>query len=480
VGHVHETIRLIRRVFPIRNCSNQKFRTAPRPCLEYHIKRCQAPCQDLVDRETYRAVIRQVERFLEGRADEVLSDLHGQLNEAVEALRFERAAELRDQIRAVEAIHAQQKVATTAGRELDAVAWAVAGRDAFVQVFTVRDGRLTGRESFELSGVEERGEDEICRAFLTQYYERATYVPREILVPCAPEDTATLDTWLRSKRGGAVRMLAPQRGEKARLLEMVRHNAEVARDEALRRLEVGDDEREEALLGIQHALGLQRPPRRMECYDISNTQGTESVASMVVFTDGMPDKSQYRRFRIKTVVGPNDFESMAEVIRRRFVHQQLADSGDRPDLKKFAVMPDLVIVDGGKGQLSSAVRVLRDLQVDMDIFGLAKEHEWLFQPDSPDPIVLDMRSPALKMIRHLRDEAHRFAITYHRNLRGKRNLRSLLDEVPGIGPARRRTLLAAYTSLDAIRDAPAEDLAELPGMTLKAAEAVKEYLTGGV
>jgi excinuclease ABC subunit C len=476
---VHETIRLLRRIFPIRNCTNQKFRNAARPCLEFHIKRCQAPCQQWVDRETYRETLRQVERFLEGHAEEVLADLTRQLKDAAAALEFERAAELRDQIRAIEAIHTQQKVASTAGRELDAIAWAVAGRDAFVQVFTVRGGRLTGREAFQLEGVEQRGDDEIARAFLMQYYERAREVPREILVPTEPEDGQTLRAWLTAKRGGAIQLRVPRRGEKARLLEMVRHNAETARDEAERRLTVQDREREEALLGIQHALGLERVPRRMECYDISNTQGTESVASMVVFTDGVPDKSQYRRFRIRSVEGPNDFQSMAEVIRRRFLHQRLAEEAGHPGMGRFAESPDLVIVDGGKGQLSAAVKVLDELGLTVPIFGLAKQHEWLFQPGSPDPIVLDLRSPALKMIRYLRDEAHRFAITYHRSLRGKRNLSSLLEEVPGIGPSRRRALLTHFGSLDAIRAASLDELAKVPGMTQKAAETVKEYLYGG-
>jgi excinuclease ABC subunit C len=476
---VHETIRLLRRIFPIRNCTNQKFRNAVRPCLEYHIKRCQAPCQGFVDRETYRATMQQVERFLEGHADEVLADLRRRLKAASEALEFERAAELRDQVRAIEALTTQQKVASTAGRELDAIAWASAGADTYVQVFTVREGRLVGREAFELGGTDDQDTTAVAHAFLTQYYERATYIPREILVQALPEDVEALRTWLSAKRGGPVKIAAPRRGEKARLLEMVRHNAEVARDEAGRRVAVQEREREEALLGIQHALGLDRRPRRMECYDISNTQGTESVASMVVFTDGMPDRSQYRRFRIRTVEGPNDFASMAETIRRRFLHQRLAQEADRPEWRRFAETPDLIIVDGGKGQLSAAVAVLQELGVSVPIFGLAKEHEWLFQPGSPDPIVLDLRSPALKMIRYLRDEAHRFAITYHRRLRTRRNLRSVLEDVPGIGPARRRALLARYGSLEAIRQASAEELAELPGMTLKAAETVKEYLSGG-
>lgn len=473
---VHETIRLLRRIFPIRNCTNQKMRNAARPCLEFHINRCQAPCQNLVSRDTYRAMMKRVEQFLEGRADQVAQDLTAQLKVAAAELRFERAAELRDQVRAIDAIWAQQKVAGAAGRELDAVAWSLNGPEALVQVFTVRDGRLVGRESFALSGVEDHGGPEIAKAFLTQYYERATYVPREVLVPVLPVDREVLEKWLSDRRRSKVVVGVPKRGEKLRLLEMVRQNSELARDEAVRRQSIGEKDREEALLGIQHSLGLERLPRRMECYDISNTQGTESVASMVVFSEGRPDKSQYRRFKIRTVEGPNDFQSMAEVIGRRFAHRDLAAQENRPGMKKFAEFPDLVIVDGGKGQLSSAVRALKDLDVDVPIFGLAKEHEWLFEPGRPDPIILDMSSPALNMIRYLRDEAHRFAITFHRSLRTKRNLKSLLDDIPGIGPKRKRALLQAYPDLDGIRGAVAEDLARVPGMNMKAAEAVKTYL----
>lgn len=473
---VHETIRLLRRIFPIRNCTNQKMRNAARPCLEFHINRCQAPCQNLVSRDTYRAMMKRVEQFLEGRADQVAQDLTAQLKVAAAELRFERAAELRDQVRAIDAIWAQQKVAGAAGRELDAVAWSLNGPEALVQVFTVRDGRLVGRESFALSGVEDHDGPEIAKAFLTQYYERATYVPREVLVPVLPVDREVLEKWLSDRRRSKVVVGVPKRGEKLRLLEMVRQNSELARDEAVRRQSIGEKDREEALLGIQHSLGLERLPRRMECYDISNTQGTESVASMVVFSEGRPDKSQYRRFKIRTVEGPNDFQSMAEVIGRRFAHRDLAAQENRPGMKKFAEFPDLVIVDGGKGQLSSAVRVLKDLDVDVPIFGLAKEHEWLFEPGRPDPIILDMSSPALNMIRYLRDEAHRFAITFHRSLRTKRNLKSLLDDIPGIGPKRKRALLQAYPDLDGIRGAVAEDLARVPGMNMKAAEAVKTYL----
>ena len=476
-GAVRETIRMLRRVFPIRNCSNQKFKNTPRPCLEYHIGRCQGPCHNLVDQDTYRTMMGRVERLLEGHGDDVVVDLRTQMEASADRMEFERAAELRDQLKAVEAITAQQKVASTAGRELDAVAWAVLGPMALVHVFSIRDGRLIGRQQLELKGVEDQEPAELARAFLVQYYQNARSVPREILVPVEPDDAATLTAWLREKRGAAVHVAVPRRGEKARLLAMVSENAALARDEVKRRLEIQDRDRDDALLGLQHALGLPRLPRRMECYDISNTQGTESVASMVVFTDGRPDKSQYRRFKIRTVEGPDDFRSMAEVIRRRFTHRELAEQQNRPDLKRFALFPDLVIVDGGRGQLSAAVRVLEEIGVDVPIFGLAKQHEWLFQPHEAEPIILTWDSPPLKLLRHLRDEAHRFAITFHRDLRTKRNLRSLLDDVPGIGPKRKKALLAAFPNLDAIAAASGEELARVPGMTSKAAEAVQAYLS---
>ena len=478
VGAVHETIRLLRRIFPIRNCTNQKFKNAARPCLEHHIGRCQAPCQAMVSQDAYRENVRRLERVLEGRSDEVVADLTRQVTAAAAALEFERAAELRDQVRALEALREQQKVAGRAGRELDAVGWAAAGNGAEVQVFMVRDGRLEGREGFQLEGLEglaDGSDGELARAFLTQYYERAQRVPREILVPVAPYDAPLLEEWLSARRGQRVHIRVPERGEKRRLMEMVEENAVWARDEALRRQAVGERDRGQALLEIQHSLGLAALPARMECYDISNTQGTESVASMVVFLDGAPDKSQYRRFRIRTVVGANDFASMAEVLTRRFEHQALAQESDDPQVKRFATWPDLVVVDGGKGQLSSAVAALERIQVDVPIFGLAKQHEWLYAPDSADPIVLDMNSASLKLLRHLRDEAHRFAITFHRTLRTKRNLRSLLDDIPGIGPTRKRQLLKAYATVEAVAQADVAELARVPGMTAPAAQSLKEH-----
>ena len=474
---VHETIRLLRKIFPIRNCTNMKFKNAARPCLEYHIKRCPAPCQSLISRDDYRAMMRSVELFLEGKAEDVRDHLVSQLTAAAQELDFERAAKLRDQVRAIEEITAQQKVARDAGRNLDAISWVVDRQDAFVQVFRVRDGRLTGREAMTLTGVDGTNDGDIARAFLLQYYGRAQDIPAEILIEQLPEEPEDLMGWLRETRHGRIDLKVPQRGEKQRLLAMVRQNAMLARDEASRRLEVKDREREDALLGLKHALGLDNVPDRIECYDISNTQGTESVASMVVFTHGRPDKSQYRRFKIQSVQGPNDFLSMREVIMRRFRHQQLAEASVHT--KRFATTPDLLIIDGGRGQLGYAYKAMQEVDAPrVPIFGLAKEHEWLFEPERADPIILDRDSPPLKLLQHIRDEAHRFAITFHRQLRSKRNLRSLLDEVPGIGPQRKKQVLRHFPDLKALAgsESSVAELAHLPGMTTKAAEAVVSYL----
>lgn len=469
---VHDTIRLIRRIFPIRNCTNQKFNNAARPCLEFHIKRCQAPCQNLVDPVSYRETIKRVEDFLDGRMDAVEKDLLRSLKMAQEELAFERAAEVRDQVQAIRTITQQQKVSADAGRELDAINWAVSGTEAYVQIFMVRQGRLIGRESLTLTGVDETNEGEIGEALLMEYYARARDIPSEILITALPGDTDGIVQWLKDRRGGRIELKIPQRGEKLRLLEMVKKNAELSRDEALRRGESKEQQREEALLGLFHALGLTQHPRRIECYDISNTQGTESVASMVVFTNGRPDKSQYRRFKIRTVEGPNDFQSMYEVLTRRFAH---GDAGsDLPGKSRFAERPDLLIIDGGRGQLGYAKRAMDEQGVgDIAVFGLAKEHEWLFEPGSPEPIVLDHDTPSLKLLQHIRDEAHRFAITFHRKLRSQRNLRSLLDGIPGIGPKRKKILMRAYPNLDTLITAPTEDIAKLPGMTWPVAEAVQ-------
>ncbi|PSR23538.1 MAG: excinuclease ABC subunit C [Sulfobacillus acidophilus] len=473
---VRDTIRLLRKIFPIRNCTNQKFQNAARPCLEYHIGHCQAPCQKLVSESDYRQMMHQVEQFLEGRADDVEKDLMDRMRQAAEELQFEKAAELRNQIQAIRAVREPQRVMRGTERELDAIAWAVSRDEAHVQIFRVRKGSLTGREGFTLTGVEGSSSASIAQAFVTQYYRDAQEIPPEILIQALPEDLDSTMVWLRSLRQTRVALKMPQRGDNLKLLQLVQKNAEMARDESMRRTQSEADRIEAGLLGLQHALGLATRPRRIECYDISNTQGTESVASMVVFTDGRPDKSQYRRFKIRTVQGPNDFESMAEVITRRFKHREVAQVN--PALKRFALKPDLVVIDGGRGQLGYAARAMQEAGVaDIPVFGLAKQHEWLFEPDSPNPIVLDRDSEALKLLQQVRDEAHRFAITFHRQLRTRRNLKSVLDDVPGIGPKRKKVLLRSYPDLAAIAKASVEDLRNLPGMSTTAAESVHRYLT---
>jgi excinuclease ABC subunit C len=389
---------------------------------------------------------------------------------------LQTAANRRDQVKAVREITAQQKVSADAGRNLDAISWVSSGPDAYVQIFMVRDGRLVGREAFTMTGVDEREDPEISQAFLMQYYDRALEIPPEVLVERLPPDAANISEWLRGKRSGKVDLKVPQRGEKQRMLAMVRQNAELARDEASRRMEIKERDRDVALLELQQTLGLPSIPYRMECYDISNTQGTESVASMVVFTNGRPDKSQYRRFRIQTVEGPNDFLSMKEVIGRRFHHQ--AEDAKALGKSRFAQTPELVIIDGGMGQLGYAYQAMKEVGVSaIPVFGLAKQHEWLFEPESKNPIILDRDSAALKLVMHLRDEAHRFAITYHRSLRTKRNLASILDDIAGVGPARKKILRQTYGDLRAMQQASEEEMARLPGMTHAAADAVKVYLT---
>lgn len=475
-GAARETIRLMRKIFPIRNCSNPKFRSATRPCLEYHIGHCLAPCQGLVSQQAYRATMKQVEQFLDGHMDDVEKQLVAQISEAAERLEFERAAELRNQVQAIREVREPQKVAMGSERQFDAVAWAVQDDDASVQIFRVREGRLSGREGVTLTGVQGASEASIAEAFLTQYYQSARDIPPEILIQAMPDEADQMGEWLKERRQGTVHLKMPKRGEKAQLLAMVRKNAEMARDEGMRRQERQERHITEGLLGIQQTLGLAGLPHRMECYDISNTQGSESVASMVVFTDGKPDKSQYRRFKIQTVEGPNDFQSMYEVIGRRFRHHDAARG--QLGLKKFAEMPDLVIIDGGRGQLGYAYRAMCEDEVGhIPVFGLAKQHEWLFEPDNPNPIILDRDSEALKMLQRLRDEAHRFAITFHRQLRTKRNLKSVLSDVPGIGPKRKKALLAAYPDLAAIRQASVEELGKLPGMSKSAAAAVLDFLS---
>jgi excinuclease ABC subunit C len=482
VGAVNETLRLLKRIFPLRTCKQKVPAPRSRPCLNQHIKRCLGPCCGLATREEYRRVVDGVLLFLEGKQDELVKDLRARMEQAAENLEFERAAELRDQLQAVEKVVEKQKVVMADHNDRDVMAMARGRDEACVMVFFIRGGKLIGREHFILDGTGEMGRDEVITAFIKQYYLQAEFIPREVLVEdVVPGEIEVLERWLTEKRGGRVYLARPQRGEKKQLVDLVGRNALLV----LQEVEAGRAARKEdlrkALEELAGVLDLKAPPRRLECYDISNTQGAEPVASMVVFEEGKPVPQQYRRFKIKTVTGPDDFASMREALGRRFARgreeRDLVNTGQMSTKQaKFHRLPDLVVVDGGKGQLSSALAALEEQGFGhIPICGLAKEEELIFLPGWPEPVRLPESSPALKLLQRLRDEAHRFAVTYHRQLRGKRNLKSMLEEIEGVGAKRRKELLRVFGSVEKIREAGLEELAAVPGMNRRAARAVYDF-----
>ena len=505
---VRTSLDLVKKLFPWRSCDKEITGSDPRPCLEYYIRRCIAPCTSYCTPDEYREVIDQTMLFLDGKSSVVVEQLTEGMQEAAEELNFERAATLRDQIAAVERVTEQQITADAAESEIDAFGMAVDGDEAVVQVLFIRGQKMTGSDHFSLAGVREEPLERVLGSFLRQYYEGAVQAPRLVLIPNEIEQPELLGGWLTQKRGGAVEIRRPQRGEKRRLTEMAAENAR----EALKMQRVrwlADRGRTDAALDeIEQALSLPAPPHRIECYDISHNQGDSTVASMVVFLDGRPATREYRRFRIKSIEGPDDFASMAEVMRRRFrrlgeqrqaeraegyeLPAELgpADTEEQPNSEEqpngeterssdegWGAIPDLVIVDGGRGQVSAAHDVMRNLAVDdIPLAGLAKREELLFVVDTAEPIRLDRRSQGMYLVQRIRDEAHRFAISYHRRLRAQRASRSPLDRIAGIGPTRKKALLRKFGSLQAIRAASAEEIAATPGLTRRVAEQLKAEL----
>ncbi len=475
---VDEAMNLVRRLFPFRTCTidiKDGERALARPCLLYHIKRCQGPCIQAISKSAYRRDIAQVELFLEGRTEALADGLRHEMLAAAELEQFERAAILRDKLRAIERTMESQKMAAFARTELDLVGIARKDDQAAVQLFLVRNGKMVGRDVFLLEAPRDTPEDEVVRSFLDQYYATATNIPREVLVPRALADVTDLEDFLTAKRGSNVRLRTPQRGEKRELMELATRNAtETLAREAARWL-ADEGKTQTALDELGLALGMAGQPTRIECYDISNFQGSESVGSMVVFEDGRPRSGEYRRFRIRTVQGPNDFASHQEVLRRRFRRVKSGEEGNEEE-RRWS-MPDLVIIDGGKGQVSAAKEVLDELGLhDLPLAGLAKEREELFLPGATEPILLPTTSPALYLVQRLRDEAHRFAIGYHRQLRAKRQVRSAFDDLPGVGPKRKRELLKVFGSAKRVRDAPVEQIAAVPGISRALAERIKVHL----
>lgn len=457
---LHETLKLLKRLFPIRSCKTMESK---RPCLEYHIKRCLAPCADKISREEYMVMIDDIVMFLEGRTEHVEKSLEQRMLQASDKLEFEQAGRLRDQLLAVQKISEKQRIVTGVGDQ-DAIGMARSGIGVCVQIFYVRSGKMVGRDHFLLDGSDDETDEALLRAFLKQYYNQATFIPREILLPMEILEQELLEEWLEKQKNAKVILAVPKRGTKRDIVEMAIGNAKKALEDESARIKQTEAQTIGAVLDLGKYLGLSRPPYRMECFDISHIQGSETVASMVVFEGGAPKKSDYRRFKIRSAEGkPDDFKSMREVTERRYG-------------KADAEMPDLIIIDGGKGQLSSACEIIRGAgHITVPVVGLAKRFEEVYREGESDPVILPRSSQALYLIQRIRDEAHRFAITYHRKLRNKRNLVSILDNVEGIGPKRRKILLEHFGNIEKIKQASVAEMADLDGMNTPSAEAVYNY-----
>ena len=524
---LRELVDLVRLVFPLRTCREPIDGRRKRPCLQYHIKRCLAPCVGYQTEEEYDRTIDEVVLFLESKQDSLLARLQHEMTDAAEHLNFESAARLRDRIVAVRRVTEEQKVVWKSRLDMDLVGVARAQGQACMQVFMVRGGKLIGQEHFILEGALEQSDDVLTGEFLKQFYTARTAgapqdepislariardnqapvpeksrrankagtpaavtsaIPKELLVSALPDERATIEQWLSSVKRRRVRILRPQRGARAEYMRLVQKNAEQNLKAFLAHQEVQETAQARSLTDLADALELPEPPHRIECYDVSNIQGTNPVASMVVFVEGRAKKSEYRKFKIQYDRGPNDFAMMQETLRRRL--RYLRRETDRTDTpmerelakkEKFNKKPDLLLIDGGKGQLSAVVEVLDELDMTgLVVAGLAKEHEWLYLPNQSAPIVLPPNSPALHLIQRIRDEAHRFAVTYHRQRRAKSMTQSALDALAGVGPVRKKRLLTAFGSPAGIRRAKLDEIAAVKGMTPALAAKIKQELEGG-
>ena len=485
-GTVRKTMDLVKRLFPYRSCTKNITGTDARPCLEYYINRCIAPCTGQASKEDYSKVINQVLMFMNGDTTAVTDDLKTNMNKASEELEFERAAVLRDRIKAVEKVTEERRIKVEANpvSDMDVIAMAQGSNESWVEVFFIRKGKLIGRDHFFMEGTQDYESDLILGQFVKQFYQTAALVvPPRIVIQHMPEDAETITEWLREVRGGSVRLICPQRGIHKQLLDTVATNADQGLNQH-RVTRMSDNSIvQQAATELEEELSLPLPLRRMECYDISHIQGSNTVASMVVFEDGRPKPAHYRRFKIKTVDGVDDFESMREVLRRRFKRLATARAAEQTgdtalvEVDSFGVIPDLVLIDGGKGQLSAALEVFLEMGIDdVPLASLAKENEELFVPHTPEPIVLPRNSQALHLVQRIRDEAHRFAITFHRNLRSKDSLKSPIDNVTGIGPKRKRMLMRRFGTLKGIKEAAVDDIASVPGMTRSLAIRLKQTI----
>ena len=474
---VGRTIRLMRRLFKLRTCNLEIAGDLPRPCLDYYIGQCSAPCVAWgASREQYANQVRQAAAFLEGKQDDLLQELRNEMQVAADAMNFERAAQLRDQIRGLEALAEKQRMVSSGGEDRDVLALAQDGDLGCVQIFFVRGGRVTGQEHFMLQGTRGASAAESLGAFLTQYYETATVLPPQILLPELVPDQAVIERWLSERRGGRVELVVPQRGDRVRLVALARENA--ALNLAQERARSGEAEGP-GVRELQEFLHLEAPPVRIECYDISNFQGGESVASLVVAEGGRVKKRDYRRFRMRYTEGPDDTAMMQEVLRRRFARarkEQERLDRDEPIPVKWAALPDLIVLDGGRGQLNAALEVLFEYNHAIPAIALAKQQELIYVKDLAEPMALPRQSQALQLLQRLRDEAHRFANAYHQKLRERKIVFSALDEIPGVGERRKRALIRRFGSVRNVRAARVDEIAAVEGIGPKVAERISQYL----
>ncbi len=481
---VNRTLELIKRMFPLRDCSKNlsKIKKNERPCLNFHINKCMAPCQGNVDKSTYNEAVKSVCMLLEGKQDELIERLEDSMNKAAEELDFERAAEIRDNINSLRKISEKQKVISSSLEDQDVIALSKLHDDACLQIFFVRKGKLVGREHFFITETAYEGNEEILCGFIKQFYGDDAYVPKEIIIQYQLSDMDIIETWLKEKKGSKVRLTVPQKGEKLKLIEMVEKNAQDTLMLYIEKLKNDEEKTMGACRELAEHLGLSKAPYRIEAYDISHLQGVENVGSMIVFEAGKAKNRDYRRFRIKYVEGADDYQSMKEIVMRRFIHgikerERLEAEGKDYEAGKFSSFPDLILIDGGIGQVNAAQAVLDELDIKLPISGMVKDDRHrtrgLIYEKSEKAIAINTN--AFRLITAIQDEAHRFAINYHRSLRAKTTVKSVLDDVPGIGDTRRRALLKHFGSLKKIKEASVEELSLVEGMNKKTAEILYNF-----
>jgi len=474
---LRSTVKSIRQLLPFRTCSDEIFKQG-KVCLDFHIKRCPGPCERRISSEDYKARINEVALFMEGRSDLLVRELEDRMQSAADRLDFENAARYRDQLQSIERIADRQKVLTRGRDDQDILAYARSGNDVFVEVAYVRQSKMVGHDGHALDGAADATEPELLRGFMLQYYSSATHVPRTVILPGPVEEPELITGWLTEKRGRPVDIEVPQRGRKRALVTQLGETARQELEQIRIQADYDRSRTEPMLAALAEALDLETPPKRIECYDISNIQGDSAVGSMVVFEDGRPRNDHYRHFRIKFVPGPNDFAMLQEVLRRRLERLESAQRREDAEIgdRSFTSRPDLILIDGGRGQLSAALEVMEAAgYADIPTFALAKEREEIFAPGRAEPIVQEHNSPGMFLVQRVRDEAHRFAITHHRKVRSRKALTSPLDSVEGIGPARKRALLRHFGSVQAIREAPVDEIVKL-GIPERLAARLKETL----